>query len=255
MLKIIMLVILGIIVSLILLYKILYRDLTTVMYEGLYKDKKVKVEAILHRGLIMNSSTHKIKLGNLPAINVNWSTTDLRSVPYSDDVFGNADRLYIDTTLAYQQEIVFDDSINASILYLDKKEFSKTDFEMYKDFFKNEWQNVISEMKKKDYQLINYIIGIVHGAKNEFILTFRGSQDGQKYKLEIRADGELVYQNDLPSGGGGITGPGLSSKVQMPGKILYYRPDAYNPVERFKEFKDKNGKTIFDYFTVIKEKE
>jgi hypothetical protein len=252
-LRIILYTVFGIILAIIILYQIIYRDICTEIYVGTYKNKKVKVESILHQGLIINYESFKLKLEGQPTISIDAHTTNLNSVPYSFDVFGDAKHMFLDTTIKYQNKLVFDDTLNASMLYFDTKTFNLNEYKEYEGFFKSEWQNVVAEMKKSNRSIRNYIIGTLYGDKDDFVMTFRGLDNGVMYNLDIAADGNVQYHEEV--GSLGFTGTGLSQKVQMPGKILYYKPNQLRTIDFFKELKHKNGKKLSDYFTIIEKED
>jgi hypothetical protein len=231
----------------IILNQVLFGKISTLIHEGQFKNKKVIIKEILHKNLIQHRLTQTIKLGNLPTIEVDAFTTDLRGVPYDDAIYYNAKRLYFDTLTHYNNEVDEGiDVVSNTMLYLNPKKFSETDFNEYADFFKTEWLKINNQSPKKtlfDRQLV----GIVYGNSDDFTHIFKGLNDGEMYCLEIKPDGVVSFHEE--KGALGFTSSGLSVKVKMPERILYNV--GHKPLDYYRSFKDKNGKTLEDFFTIL----
>jgi hypothetical protein len=98
------------------------------------------------------------------------------------------------------------------MLYFDQEVFSEAEYVQYEDFFTHEWPKILSKLKKQNRNIRNYIIGLVQGAKDDFITTFRGLDNGVMYNLDIAVTGNVSYHEE--KGSLGFTGTGLSEKVQ-----------------------------------------
>jgi hypothetical protein len=252
-LKIIIYVFLGLIIAVVLLYQIIYRDIRKEMWVGSFQNKKIRLESVLHQSLFINYESFNLNIEGQPTLKIDAHSTDINSVPYSLDVYNGGLHTFIDTTVKYENKQMFDDTLNASMLYFDKKKFNEQEYKEYESFFKTEWQKVVAELKKTDRSIRNHIIGTVYGAKDDFVLTFSGLDNGVMFDLDITADGNVHYHETVQSLG--FTGTGLSPRVQMPGKILYYKPNELRTSDFFRNLKHKNGKKLSDYFTIIEKED
>jgi hypothetical protein len=247
MLKTPLLIIVILIIVAIILNQVLFGKVSTLIHEGQFKHRKVMVKEILHKNLVQHRLTQTIKLGNLPTIEVDAFSTDICGVPYDDAIYHDAKRLYFDTLKHYKNEGKEGiDVVSSTMLYLNPKKFSETDFNEYADFFKTEWLNINNQSPKK--MLFNkHLVGIVYGNSDDFKQVFKGNHDGEIYCLEIKPDGVVSFHEE--KGALGFTSSGLSVKVKMPERILYNV--GHKPLDFYRNFKDNNGKTLEDFFTIL----
>jgi hypothetical protein len=230
-----------------ILNQVLFGKIATLIYEGQFKNKKVTIKEILNKNLVQHRLTYSVKLENLPTIVVDAFSTDLRGVPYDDAVYNDAKRVYFDTLTHYQNDI--DDNSNViagSMLYLNPKKFSEANFDEYADFFKTEWLRINNQSPRKTF-LNKQLVGIVYGNSDDFTQIFTGFTDGENYCFEIKPDGVVLFHEE--KGALGFTSSGLSVKVKMPDRILYNVGN--KPLAHYQKFKDKNGKTLEDCFTIL----
>lgn len=233
------------------LYWLLFTDDKKVIYKGEYKDKTVKVYEITHLGFSSNTFTHTIKYDDLKPIPIDWSSTDNRGIPYDDSVFGTATPLYIDKSYKYNNDVNYDDNKGETLLYISNKDYSEKDYLLCEDFFKNNWLAVQKEIFKNYSGFPNHIIGIIHGDRQDFIKIFKGNFESDFFNLTITPDGEIILGKE--SNIMMLQNSGLSDKVQMPGKIILKKSNEVGYSPNYDTFKDKNGKTINDYFKIVNE--
>ena len=240
------------------LFSLLSCDKTTTLEEGTFEGQKYTLKSTQSKGFAINYTSTKdfIKLGRLPAIEINANTTDLGGPPYSDDVYGSAPFVYTtEHRVAYRnkQDTAVGDRASGTMLYLSPNRFSKSEFDQYVRFMKLEWPKVAAKYADEPYPDFAYILGLVYGEKKDFEQIFKGGKTGwdAKYYYTIYPDGRINFGDTKTSVLGSV-----SEEVQMPGKIicLYTYPEHPNyaiNLAKLKTYKDSKGKTIPDYFTVI----
>ena len=225
---------------------------TKVVYTDDYRSEKVVLESIEKKGPSTNSISYRLQWGNLPRVMINAQTTDLRGRPYSDSIFGSSPRYYLDSADTYEYGTGKDQVVVPTMLYIPEKKISKEDFEQYAIFFLNKWPEIETTINR-DYPYIRqHIIGVVYGDKENFTAMFTGEHSGKKMILTVYPDGRVSFAND--DRGRQENYSGLSEVVQMPGKILYLDMNLQNDGlsrEALSRFKNKEGKTVEDIFTVV----
>jgi hypothetical protein len=230
-----------------ILNQVLFGKVATLIHEGQFKNKKVVIKGILNKNLVQHRLTYTIQLDNLPTIEVDAFSTDLGGAPYDDAIYHDAKRLYFDTLSHYKNERDEENNaVSSSMLYLNPKKFSEADFDEYADFFRSEWLKINNQSPKK-MLLDRQLVGIVYGNSDDFTHVFTGVNDGENYCLEIKPDGVVSFHEE--KGALGFTSSGLSVKVKMPERVLYNVGN--RPLEYYRKFKDKNGKTLEDFFTIL----
>jgi hypothetical protein len=231
------LIIVGVIIN-----QVLFGKVHKIIYEGQFKNKKVIIYGVLNKNLVQYFTTYTIKLGDLPTIQIDGLNTDLRGCPYDDALYKDAKRVYFDTTIHYKNDINYDDNLTrGSMLYLNSKKFSATDFDEYADFFKTEWYKINQQLP------IKQLGGIVFGNIGDFKQVFKGVENGEIFCVEVLADGTVLFKEE--KGALGFTSLGLSPKVTMPNRILYNIGN--KPMDYYRKFKDENGKSLEDFFTIL----
>jgi hypothetical protein len=226
-------------------------------HEGVVEGKKYVVQARSVSNFLYSSGNtieYRLRFGELPFIPINAHTTDW-DVVYSTDIFGQDDFEYITTTdIAYRNDREEEEVVSArTFLYLLPKDFSKQEYKEYARFFKStEWQKAdsICVDKKQSRFPFPHIVGLVHGDPTKYTQDFKGSYLGQEYIFRVENDGRvrLVDGGEL-----GELGTGLSPKVQMPDKIIYFlsaSPGAIT-IDDLTKFKNKHGRTPLDHFKFL----
>mgnify|MGYP003551760612 FL=1 len=238
---------------LISLFGILSCKNSQTVYEGNHRDKKIVLKSIEVKGFSTNSISYSVQLGNLPSITIDAQTTDLRGVPYSDDVFGNSLRYYLEKDSAlYQDEAVHNNPITPTMLYLSEKKFDRESFDDYADFFRQKWPEIVAFINKDYAYIKNNIIGLVYGKRENFIKEFKGLHQGKKMILMVYADGRVCLINDDKWRQENYSG--LSPIVQMPGKKLFLDMNPQNgglTKEEISGLRDKDGKTLENDFVIV----
>jgi hypothetical protein len=197
-----------------------------------------------------NRIEYRLRLGDLPYLPIDAQTTDW-GVVYSTDIFGPDVFEYITTKdIQYTNT---EEAVGArSFLYLSQKNVSKQEYEEYSRFFKStEWQKAdsICIRETRDSEPFPHIVGLVHGDPLKYRQDFKGMYLGQEYILRIENDGRvrLVDGGEL-----GEVGTGLSPKVQMPDKVIYFsaEPGAIT-IDDLKGFKNKQGQSPIELFKFL----
>jgi hypothetical protein len=217
-------------------------------YSGEYDGKKLVVQSIEAKGFSTNTITHTVQLGNLPVINIDAFTTDFRGGSYADDVYGNAPHTYIDSTIVYSNEIIYDDSLYSSMLYLSPEKYTLQQFEEYNNCFKNKWPEVEAAINKGYLYFKPHIIGVVYCTNESVTKKFRYKEKDGQYYFNISPDGLIVYYKD--DGLNNAIGTDLSGKVQMPGKIILIKDSSTFTTGRLRNYKDEKDKPMEDYFSI-----
>ncbi|MCC6289228.1 MAG: hypothetical protein IT249_15215 [Chitinophagaceae bacterium] len=220
------------------------------VYETIYKNEKIIVSSVEKKGSSTNTVTYSVQLGNRKKILFNYETLDLHDRPYSNYIFQKAFHYFFTDTPAYKNEIDFDRKVTPSMLYISPQKYSKEDFEAYADFLKNKWPEIITAINKDWIYFDQLIVGVVYGNREDFVQYFTGIYNGKPYYFDIHPDGEILFHEGTPSSNTGFENIGLANKVQMPGKRIVFLNTAIFTPEKLKAFKDKNGKSMADYFTI-----
>lgn len=225
----------------------------SIAYESSYKETKVVLKSINAKGPVSNTITWHLQLGNLHPVMIDALTTDLRGRPYSDDIFGNATRYYLDDdTAQYHNEAMSRQPVTPTMLYFSKDKYDEESFEAYADLFRNKWREIESTVNKEYPYIKEHIIGIVHGAADDFVKEFEGMYGNKKMILRIDNDGRVRL---MPrEGNRDEVYSGLSAVVQMPGKKLYLDSNTQNnglTSEELYTFRNTKGETIEVVFEII----
>ncbi|WP_460950483.1 hypothetical protein [Spirosoma daeguense] len=227
-------------------------------YETDYKGKHFVLQEKETKGFSTNSFQWRFKLGKHPYVYINALTRDWGQ-PYSTDVYGTNPYSYIkEINTTYVSAYESSDSVDRTVytfLYIDPDEVSEAAYKDYLDFMKNAWQLIDSAYAGDDLRGFPRIMGLVYGKQEKFILEFKGKlrfldQPPAPYICLIRPDGRVDMVND--DGVENVVFSGLSSQVQMPGKILYYQKSDFKLTE-LKQLKTQNGRSLEHYFTIIEQ--
>jgi hypothetical protein len=214
---------------------------------GEYLGTQYVVQSVEHQNFIASHFTYEVKLGNLPKVPINAHTTNW-GPPYSPEVFGS-------TPLAYNgvPYPAYTDSLNLgkpcyTLLYLDPDQFNDEVFAKYVAFFKKEWPALDPKVAGEAFNDFPHLIGLVHGTPKQFTKQFSGEAFGQKMVITVTPDGRVSFGT---ADGSSEQSSGLANMVQMPGRHvpLVRATWAIGP-EVLAQFKDKDGKTLSDYFDV-----
>jgi hypothetical protein len=225
---------------------------TKLVYSGAYNGEKVRLESIEKKGAVTNTISYRLQLGDLTPVMIDAQTTDLRGRPYSDLIFGNSARYYLDSAGTYENETVQGQAVVPTMLYIPEKTMSKEYFEKYAAFFLNKWQEIVAGINKDHPYIRQHIIGMVYGDKENFTAKFTGEHSGKKMILTVYPDGRVSLADDDKWSQENYSG--LSQMVQMPGSILHLDMNVQNgglSREELNRFKNKQGKTIKDFFNVL----
>ncbi len=96
------------------------------------------------------------------------------------------------------------------------------------------WPDIDKKYASQSHSSFRQIIGVVYGNQEDLTLTFEGKKDGLTYHLTVAPDGRIQYAP--VSGGANYEYSGLSHRV---------------PMEQLKSYRDKKGKILADYFTLL----
>lgn len=221
-------------------------------HEGVWEGKKYEVQTRSLSGYFSVSNTieYRLRYGNLPYLPIDANTTNW-DVVYSTDIFGKDPFDYITT-----KDITYSNAQTERVgartfLYLLPSDVNKQEFEAYMHFFKSkEWQGADSIImdKTKDGEPFPHIVGVVYGDPSRYTQDFKGIYLGQEYTFRIEHDGRVRLVDDL-----GEVGTGLSPKVQMPGKIIYFLSPSSGGItlDELKTFTNSQGQSPLEHFKFL----
>lgn len=225
--------------------------------EGVVEGKKYIVQSRSVSGAFSSSNRieYRLRYSDLPYLPIDPNTTNW-DVVYSTNIFGKDAFDYITTKEINYSNNDVEQAGARTFLYLVPNDVNKQEYDAYVRFFKSgEWQkadSVCIEMTK-DGEPFPHIVGLVHGAPSTYIQNFKGVYLDQEYILRIENDGRIRL---VDSGELGEIGTGLSSKVQMPGKIIYFSSSSGGITEEdLKKFKNAEGQSPLEHFKFLERNE
>lgn len=242
------------VMSIFSLFSLLGCGKTRTLEEGTFEGQSYTFKRTTYQGFSTNSYEEQFKLGRLPAVEISATTRDW-GPPYSEDVYGATPFVYTAEHRApYSNVDDFSDVLTNTMLYLSPRRFSRSEFDQYVRFMKQEWPKIDAKhATEPGLRSFPHIIGLVYGRQEDFEKVFKGpkADDGATYDYTIHVDGRIVLGNTAS-----IIYSGVSPKVQMPGKVIYL--DTYPAdkpygitLDQLRAYKDDKDKSIPDYFTVI----
>ena len=221
-------------------------------YKGTYQGQPVTVYSREVKGFSTNSITYEVQLGKLPRVKIDAHSTDLYGAPYSEDLFRNVPHQTIQNPVVRQEDTA---TIGETMLYFDPGRFDRAEYDAYADFFKNAWPAINVQINNDYPYLRDQVIGTVWGRQDDFVQYFSGKEADGAYYFDIQPDGTIQYhQGRGPEESTGFQGSGLAQKVEMPGNIIRIEDTTYFNRAKLRTYKDKMGKSIEDYFTVVEGK-
>jgi hypothetical protein len=224
-------------------------------HEGIWEEKKYVVQSrsVSNYFSSNNSIEYRLRLGQLPYLPINAQTTDW-GVVYSTDIFGHDAFEYI-TTKDIQYTSNSEEAAGArTFLYVLPKDVDKEEYQEYCRFFKSaEWQKAdsICIAETQSGFPFPHIVGLVNGDPLNYTQNFKGMYLNQEHIFRIENDGRIRL---VDGGELGEVGTGLSPKVQMPDRVIYFSssPGAVT-VDDLKAFKNQKGQSPIDLFKFLPE--
>ncbi|MBO0929753.1 hypothetical protein [Fibrella aquatilis] len=217
------------------------------IHTGTFSNETYALKAIDIQGFSTNSIEYELVLGRWKPIHIDAITTNW-GAPYADDLYGDTRRVYISPThIAYRNEPDNFVDHQATMLYLSPSRFSSDAFAHIARFMQTEWPTIDRKFANERYSRFPHIIGLVYSESDAFRRVFKGQGTDANKAITVEVDGRVRYGAvDLSF----EEGSGLSDKVQMPGKIIYVATgkNAGLTLAQVRTYKDKAGKTLFDYF-------
>ncbi|HRP55539.1 hypothetical protein [Agriterribacter sp.] len=211
---------------------------TSMIYETTYNGQAVTVKNIIKKRLFSTKLSQTIQWGKLKALDISEFTTNT-GMPYSDDIYGDAPRVYTDTPASGGSNKI------KVMLYLPPREYSPEEFEQYAAFMRSGWQEIKDKIVlDQGYRVID-IGGIVYGNDIDFEQVFRN--DDNK-KITIKTNGDIFYGDD-----NSVESVNLSATVQMPGKIIRILKGGALNRDNLRNYKNKSGKSPETCFSVEEE--
>ena len=238
-----------------------------VLYEGTYNGLTYVVKA--HETHTVNGSRTdwRLRLGKLPELPINiirryGVTIELKGavttdwgLPYSDDLYGKYERVYVAQAPAYSNK---GDAYNSlpkqhdyTMLYMPDG-IDNAVYQQYAQFMKAEWAKVDKALALTNLNF-PHIIGLVNAPQHRFIRSFRGTANGQPLVLRTDPDG---YVNFGVDDGSAEVNHMRHCVVQMPRKAIVlhklYTWTSYGPTTKadIQRFRDGSGKSPEAYFVL-----
>jgi len=223
-------------------------------HEGVVEGKKYVVQFRSVSGYFSSSNSieYRLRYGELPYLPINANTTNW-GVVYSTDIFGKDPFDYITSKNINYSNTDAEAVGVRTFLYLVPGDINKQQYDEYVRFFKSsEWKKAdsICIEETKDGEPFPHIVGLVHGDPSRYTQDFKGKYIDQEYIFRVENDGRvrLVDSEEL-----GEIGTGLSPKVQMPDKIIYFLPASSGGItaDDLKNFKNEQGQSPLDLFKFL----
>lgn len=219
------------------------------LIDGEWEGKKYAVQSRSVSGYFSSTNRieYRLRLENLPYLPIDAQTTDW-SVVYSTDIFGPDTFEYI-TSKDIQYSNTEEKIGTRTFLYLSPDDVNQQEYKAYARFFKSaEWQKAdsICIIKTTDSEPFPHIVGLVYGEPSNYRQDFKGMFLNQEYILRIENDGRVRL---VDVGESGEVGTGLSPRIQMPDKVIYFssEPGALG-LEELKAFKNSFGQSPIEVF-------
>ncbi len=209
---------------------------TDIIYETVYNGQKIRVKNVEKKGLFSTKFSQTLRWGKRKALDISEFTTNT-GMPYSDDIYGNARRIYIDS-------LPTDNSTKTKVmLYLPPQKYSPQEFEQYAAFMRSGWQEIKDKVVlDQGYRTID-IGGIVYGNDADFEQIFRNEHNKT---ITIKTNGDIFYGDDHS-----IESTNLSDRVAMPGKVIrILKAGGVINKDNLRDYKERSGKSPEDYFVV-----
>lgn len=209
------------------------------IYETEYNGQKIQVKNVEKKRLFSTKLYQSMQVGKLKALEISEFTTSM-GMPYSDDIYGNAPHIYIDSLPPG------DGSKVKVMLYLSPQRYSPEAFERYAAFMRSGWQEIKDKIVlDQGYRTID-IGGIVYGNDADFEQIFRNEHNKT---ITIKTNGDIFYGDDY-----GVESVNLSDRVAMPGKVIrILKAGGVISKDNLRDYKDKSGKSPEAYFGVEEE--
>lgn len=236
-----------------------------VLYRGSFEGKQFTVRTHVTATFNGSRTDWRLKLDGHPALPINiiqrWGTpvalkepeTTDWGPPYSDEIYGKYERMYLVTAPAYTNvPYSYHEPVKRlhdyTMLYMPPGLSSK-DFNTYARLLKTEWAAVDKALTADSESCFPHLIGLVNAPRPLFIKRFRGTKDGVQYELRIDPDGFVDVQPGEPYDRNHV----MHSPVQMPRKAIrihtIYGNDVYAlTVTDIRTFRDSQGHAIEEYF-------
>ena len=211
---------------------------TSMIYETTCNGQTVTVKNIVKKRLFSTKRSQTIQWGKLKALDISEFTTST-GMPYSDDVYRDAPRVYTGALLP--------ESTNKTkvMLCLPPRKYSLEEFEQYAAFMRSGWQKIKDKIVlNQGYRVID-IGGMVYGNDADFEQVF-GNEN--KKMITIKTNGDIFYGD-----GNSIESINLSDKVQMPGKIIRILKGGALNRDNLRNYKDEADRSLEACFNVEEE--
>lgn len=209
---------------------------TDIIYETVYNGHKVRVKNVEKKGLFSTKLSQTLRWGKLKALDISEFTTST-GMPYSDDIFGDAPRIYIDS-------LSTDNSTKTKVmLYLPPQKYSPQEFDQYAAFMRLGWQEIKDKIVlDQGYRSVD-IGGLVYGNDADFEQLFRNEHNKT---ITIKTNGDIFYGDDS-----GVESTNLSDRVAMPGKVIrILKAGGVINKDNLHNYKNRLGKSPEAYFNV-----
>ncbi len=229
----------------------------TTIREGTWNGQRYTVQERSRSGAFAstNSLDWRIKLGKMPAVPVDAVTTDW-GPPYSTDIYGAESYLFItDKDTAYSNAPFTPGTIGVAhtMLYISPRTLDGGQYEILYNFMKDRWPALSDSLVGTDLRGFPHIIGLVYGKQKTFAEDFKGTYNGKKMIIRIEPDGRVRFMDDDKWAAESYSG--LSSKVEMPGKILRLQapgtPQAGLTLDQLRAFRNQYDRPLEVRFEIV----
>lgn len=212
-------------------------------YQGSFEGRSYRFVNLIRNQIFSKAYSQQLSVDGLSALSIDDKTTS-KGYPYNLAIYGQVPHVILDSH-SYTYKNGYDDTAqNLAVLYVSPEKFSEADFKYFASFFSREWLVIKNKVPLSQGYRNLQIVALVYGTDEQFTRKFKNNST--KTTIEVWTDGQIHYRT-----GDAIQSTNLSAKVQMPGnKIYLLNPFSTFTPESLKEYKDQNGKPVYDYFTI-----
>ena len=222
------------------------------IYKGQYQNQLVTVSMKTTPSFSSKTVDYYIQLGDLKPVIIDAHTIDLYGRPYSYSIFKRIPyRMIEHDTISYKNKTGNTD-IRTTMLYIDPKQHDINSYKAYAGFFTENWPQIQKELCQLSniYFDIN-LIGVAYTKNKDLVQYFKGKKNGKPYYFDVTPDGVISFHEGTPEKSDfNLQGSGLAEKVEMPGKIIRINDTIFYNKSTLRQFKDRYGKSMEDYFTI-----
>lgn len=210
------------------------------LYKGSFEGKAYIFQQVTKNQVFNKAYSQTLNIEGISnTLHIDAETTSA-GYPYSFDIYKNVPHIILDS-ISYQYKNEYDDTAkHFAALYINPDKFSKGDFEVFSDFFQNEWQSIQSKVPLNQGYRTLQIVALVHATDKQFEQKYLNKETSSIKTITIRTDGQVLYSEAA----GSVQSTNLSEKIQMPGKIIYVEKDGQYSIDDLRAFRSSRDRAL-----------